>query len=465
MNRTQTHLRAAVILAGFMLLLLACNLGASENAPPTLAPLPTVTPQATLGYAAVQPVEFGEIGLVATPAPPPVDDFISDLLEQVESDRLMANIRSLQDFHTRHTESSQSSPSEGIGAARQYIKNQLQIFSSASAGNLYIFEVPFTAYLPPNKRGNPDGTQQYNIVGAIRGSVQNAGAIVIGAHYDSIGWPDDDPTVYAPGANDNGSGVAALLELARIMSADQYKTAVMFVFFAAEEFNRQGSIAFVSWLREANIDPRGMINLDTLGNVHDSSGRREERYLRVFSAGPNDSSPSRQLARATDLLSYNYALSMGLQVQDALDREGRYGDHISFSERDYPAIRFINAYEEKLNGDPTDTSQFIEPDYLRRATQAALAVTVSLADGPRPPAKIALRPREDGGQELVWEPVADAVSYIIALRQPAALTYQQLAYDETKLVWERLREFAGIAIAARDARGLIGPLSAEYVPS
>ena len=170
------------------------------------------------------------------------------------------------------------------------------------------------------------------------------------------------------------------------------------------------------------------------------------------------------MARVASFLAYNYNLALELQVQDAIDRENRYGDHFSFSERDYPALRFINAYEEKRNADPTDTIEFIEPDYLRRATQATLAVVASLADGPRPPANIALRTRQDGKKELVWEPVADAASYIVALRPPDSLIYRQLATGETKLAWEGFTDFASIAIAAQDARGYIGPLSREIYP-
>ncbi len=456
MDRKLPHFKAAAIVTGFMFTLLACNLGTSSNAPPTLAPLPTLTPQATLGYAAVRPVEFDAIEATAEA---PSADALRPLLDQVESDRLMSHVRGLQDLHTRHIYSSQSTPGRGIGAARQYIRDQLEIFRGASDGNLYIFEDRFDAFTGPDAQ-----TTQHNVIGAISGTALNAGTIIIGAHYDSIGTPRDSGTVFAPGANDNASGVAALLELARIMSASQYKAALMFVFFSAEEFNRQGSISFASWIRQRNVDVLGMINLDTIGNVHDFLGNSEARYMRVFSAGPNDTSLSRKLAREADFLRYNYALDLELQVQDAIDRENRYGDHFSFSELGYPAIRFINAYEEKRNADPTDTIEFIEPDYLRRATETTLAIVTSLADGPRPPDNIVLRRREDGGDELVWEPVEDASGYLIALRPANSLIYQQLPFDETKLAWDGFRDYAGIAIAARDARGLIGPLSQELVP-
>ena len=457
MRPIESHLRTAACLAGLMLLLLACNMGTSENGPPTLAPLPTPPPQATLGYTAPGPVTVAEIG--STPEEPQVD-VVGELLAQVESDRLMQHVRSLQEFQTRHIASAQDSRALGIGAARQYIKDQLQLISSASGGNLYTFDLRFDAYVTPDEL-----SPQYNIVGAISGSEVDAGAILVGAHYDSIGLERTSGSVYAPGANDNASGVAAVLELARILSASKYKATLMFALFSAEEIDRQGSRAFAAWIKESNIDLVGMINLDTIGNVHDFAGIVNDQQMRIFSAPPNSTSPSRKLARSANFLAYNYELDMDLQVQDAIDRENRWGDHFSFSELGYPAVRFINAHEEKRNADPTDTIEFIEPDYLRRATQAALAVLLSLADGPRPPANIALRNRGASEQELVWEPVA-AQSYIIALRPPGSLIYaQQIQFDETKLPWDGFGDYESIAIAAIDERGVIGPLSAEINPS
>ena len=165
----------------------------------------------------------------------------------------------------------------------------------------------------------------------------------------------------APGANDNASGVAAVLELARILSAAKYKATLIFALFSAEEIDRQGSRAFAAWVQQSGIDLVAMINLDTIGNVHDFNGNINDQQLRIFSAPPNSTSPSRKLAREINLLAYNYELDIELQVQDAIDRENRWGDHFSFSELDYPAVRFINAHEEKRNADPTDTIEFIEP--------------------------------------------------------------------------------------------------------
>ena len=449
-----SHRHTLAIACGALLLLIACNLGTSETAPPTLVTRPTWTPAATLGYAAAGPAGARELGITPAPAG---DSQVLRILEQVESDRLMSHIRTLQDFHTRHVNSDQTSESEGIGAARAYLSGQFETYRKASQGRLYTFDLPFEAITTDGMRSS-----QHNIVAVIQGQEIGAGTFIVGAHYDSIGLPLDSSTVYAPGANDNASGVAAVLELARIMSRDSYRSTIMFVLFSAEEVGRQGSRAFAAWINADGADVVGMINVDTIGNVHDRSARANERELRVFSAGPNETSASRQMARTINFLGFNYGLELDLVVQDAIDRENRYGDHFSFSELGYPAIRLINANEEKVNGDPGDTIQFIEALYLRRAAQAVLAVLNSLADGPRPPDNIALR-YESGVRELVWEPLPGVSRYIIALRRRGGLYYErQIAHgDGTSLSWNGFADYGSVAIAAQDADGLIGPLSRE----
>lgn len=438
-----------------MLIMLACNLGTSSG-PPTLAPLSTNTPIATLGYAPAGPT--GVPGIGNTPIPQ-TDVEIFRLVEQVEADRLMFHINTLQNFQTRHVNSIQTSTTQGIGAARAYISDQFEAYLQSSGGNLYTFDMEFEVTF------DEQTTKQKNIVAVIQGTEAGAGTVVIGAHYDSIGQPFESGSAYAPGANDNGSGVAAILELARIMSQKQYKSTIMFVLFSAEEVGRQGSKAFAGWLRDNNIDVIGMINVDTIGNINDRNRGVNDKELRIFSAGPNETSVSRRMARMVNFIGFNYGLDLDLTVQDAIDRENRYGDHFSFSEIGYPAIRFINAYEEKNNADPTDTIEFVEAGYLRSATQSLLAVMTALADGPRPPRNITLRDRGNGVQALVWEPVPEAASYVVALRRPGSLIYeQQFEVTDTSVEWDKFSRYGGISLAAKSANGLVGPLSRETVP-
>jgi len=442
------------------LFLSACNLGtASNSAPPTLAPRATATPPATLGVSGnVDNIGSQFVpGNITTPIADP-DLEVFALLNQVEQDRLMAHIDTLENFYTRHVNSVSSSNTRGIGAARAYIEAQFRDIQQASNGRLYTFPQEFTA----NYNNIP--TRQQNIVAVIQGTEAGAGTLVIGAHYDSIGAPDfNDAGAFAPGANDNGSGVAAIIELARILSQKQHRATIMLVAFSAEEVNRQGSKAFVEYLLSQNIDILGMINVDTIGNHHNFSGAVSGDELRVFSVGPNDTSTSRHMARTAEFISFTHGLPMKLIVEDQIDREGRYGDHFSFSEVGYPAIRFINAFEEKTNGDPTDTIEFVEPEYLRKAVQSLLVVTTSIADGARPPRNVTLRDRGNGVDTLVWEPIPDATGYVIALRWPNSVRYdQQIEVTGNSIDWDGFSNYAGIAISVKDANGIVGPLSSEY---
>jgi hypothetical protein len=455
MDKRTTRRKTIAILIGFMLVLLACNLGTSSG-PPTLAPLIAHTPIPTLGYVAAGPTGVPGMGSTAVA---PTDVEIFRLLDQVESDRLMLHINTLQNFQTRHVNSLQTSTTQGIGAARAYIADQFEAYLQSSGGNLYTFDMEFEVTF------DEITTKQRNIVAVIQGTEAGAGTVIIGAHYDSIGLPFESGTTFAPGANDNGTGIAAVLELARIMSQKQYKSTIMFVLFSAEEVGRHGSKAFASWLRDNSIDVVGMINIDTIGNVHDRNLGVNDTELRIFSAGPNETSVSRRMARMVNFIGFNYGLDLDLTVQDAIDRENRYGDHFSFSELGYPAIRFINANEEKNNADPTDTIEFVEAGYLRHATQAVLAIISALSDGPRPPRNITLRDKGNGLQSLVWEPVPEAVGYIVALRRPGTLIYeQQFEVTDTTVEWDKFSRYGGIAIVAKNANGLIGPLSGEIAP-
>ncbi|MCS6835956.1 MAG: M20/M25/M40 family metallo-hydrolase [Anaerolineae bacterium] len=447
-----------LILAWLSLISLACNLGASAPEPPTLVPRLTATPQPTLGFSG-QPQNPAAVAPANVNTPIVTTDLeVASLVRQVETDRLMAHVQAMQNFYTRHVNSTQTDPKRGIGAARRYLEDYFRQLQQLSSGRLYTFTQEFDL----NYGGM--ATKQYNVVAVVQGYEPGAGTVVVGAHYDSIGTPMESGTAYAPGAHDNGSGIAAVLELARILSQRQHRASIMLVLFSAEEVGRRGSIAFVDYLIKQNIDVIGMVNIDGVGNENDRRGNVIANELRVFSDGPNDTSSSRHMARVAEFISFTHGLEMKLTVQDAIDRENRYGDHFSFSEKGIPAIRFIAANEEKANADPTDTIEFVEPRYLQRATQSILVVVAAMADGPRPPRNLSLRRGDGGARTLVWEQVADATSYIVALRLPGSLRYdQQIEWTGgNTITWDGFANYAAIAVAAKGTNGIVGPLSAEY---
>lgn len=383
------------------------------------------------------------------------------MLNQIESDRLMQHVQMLVSFHTRHVNSPMDRTDRGIGAAKNYIMNEFKQIEAASRGNLTAFGHDFTL------DWNGVTSRQTNVVAIISGTEVGGGTIIAGAHYDTRGNDINDATGYAPGANDNGTGVSALIELGRVLSQQQHRATIVLVAFSAEEVGRQGSIAFVNdYVRRNNIDLMTYINIDAIGSQVYANGTVSDDKLRVFSKGPNDTSLSRKVARMTNFIAFNYIPSMDIVVQDAIDREGRWGDHMSFEEAGYPAIRFIEMAENSAYMDTTDTADGIHPGYFKRSTQTILATILALADGPRPPQNISLRENGDGTRTLVWNDVPNSGGYVVALRQPDSLIYgRQFEVANTSVRWDGFRSenFAALAIAAKDSSGLMGPLSSEII--
>lgn len=468
MNRRR--LPIPILLAVWLAVIaLACNLS-SESAPPTLVPRATATPPPTMGIATIAPEELPQQSETSAPQ---ISDAapLAPLLAQVQPDRLFAHIIALQNLYTRHVNSVQNDPARGVGAASQYIVDQFNRISGDTNGALTVFQPQSF----PVEWGEVQSNQR-NIVAVLPGQEAGGGLIVVGAHYDSISVAFEDGGAYAPGANDNGSGVAALIEMARILSqpdrAGRHRATIMFVAFGAEEIQRQGSLAFVNdYLKASNIAVDAMINLDIIGSSTAASGAVDDSHIRLFSAEPNDS-PSRQLARSLNLFADRYTPMMSVEVQPTIDRDGRYSDHISFSDAGYAAVRFIEMLENpNYQHTDADVVQTVRASYLVSATQTVLAGVTVLADGPRAPTSISLRDDNvvdsDGLplRTLVWDIPPDAVSYVVALRPPGSLIYNNYFPTDTNTVqWSGFRadRFEALAVAAVDANGLMGPLSFEY---
>ena len=454
-----------LLILWFSLVAMACNLSNPDSEPPTIeprkvTPAGNLTPQPTLGLQDPGTNPNPGLGQAGGDGSEQVQvgRQLSQMMNDVQPDRLFSHVEALVNVGTRHILSSQTAPNQGIGAAYRYITDQFQRIQNESAGNFTLIECcwEFEAW------SGSTPTQQRNIVGVITGNQAGAGVVVIGAHYDSRTNDLSDGTSPAPGAADNGSGVAVVIELARIMSQYPQRSTIMFVLFSAEEHNRQGSKAFVqNYVVPNNLDLIAMINVDTVGSWNDSQGNINDKQLRVFASGQEG---SRQLARMADFLGYNLDLRLDINYVDAIDREGRFGDHFSFDEAGYPSIRFIEALEDHYNREGRDTLDKVEVSYMADATRTILGVVDALSGGLRPPRNIQLRDAGGGNRSLVWEPVQGAKSYIVALRLPGSLYYnQQFAWSSTETdatnLWD---SYEGLAIASVDANGMIGPLSQEF---
>ncbi|MFQ3535316.1 MAG: M20/M25/M40 family metallo-hydrolase [Aggregatilineales bacterium] len=430
--------------------LLACTLSAPSEMALLDLQLPTATPT-----------------LPITPTPPslrytlPLDPSVHALRAQVQGDSLMYTLSHLVRFGTRHVLSPIDRPDRGIGAARDWLFRAFERVRTAHPHKaIQVWTQPFVF----TWHGKPIRAE--NVVGVLQGTTAGAGVFVIGAHYDSIGSPPTDREAYAPGANDNASGVAALLEIMQIMAGQPHRATLIFVAFSAEETGRQGSLAFVENYLQAYVPHevmRGMLNLDMLGGTRDANGRIDWRTLRLFSAPPNDS-PSRQLARQVSLAISAYTDEVLPALQSSEDRVGRWGDQMSFSAAGYAAVRLIQSLEDYTRQhNSRDTLDAIDLDYLLRTTRAALTAVAVLAGGLPPPElpSIALRHLPNGYQ-LTWADVPEASGYLIALRQTASLGYDVvLSVDAPSLAWDGFTRYETLAIAAVDKDGRFGGFSPE----
>lgn len=446
--------------------MLACSL--VSEAPPTLAPstpLSTITPAGVLAPPTLQSQNF----VVTPPASTgggtttAAGIVTPASLALVDAQRMMFDIQTLVSFETRHIAST-SSPEKGIGAARNYLMAEFEKIRQSSPYPDLIQVFP----QPLRKEFNGKNLTPENIIMAVTGTDAAAGVVVVTAHYDTISQNFTVADNYQPGANDNGSGVAAVLELARIVVQQRYRATIVFVLFSAEETGRDGSQWFVEqYIQPLQIPVVAVLNLDIIGSP---TGRRGERYdnqMRVYSAGPNESSSSRQIARMVQFATSRYLPEMSVEVQDRVERSGRWGDHMSFSDKGYPAVRLIEAADDAtIAHTPNDTDDRIDPNYLRRTTQATLAALELLAMGPNAPTLKPLYPSSSDANTMVleWSHNPFCATYLIALRRPGSLIYDEIyPIQGTSVAWGDFKNYESVTVGCIDSQGNLGRFAPELI--
>jgi hypothetical protein len=420
---------------------LACASPPISPEPPTVSS-PTLTQPTRLA----PPVASSPSLEIQSGLPPERSRQVIALLENVSTQNLASHVEALAALQTRHV----NSPTVNDAAAIIY-----EAFQAAGGGWQVAYDdFPLTF----------DGalTTQRNVVASLPGSDPSAGVVVVGAHYDSRTVDITDATSRAPGADDNASGVAALLEMARLLRDTTPRATVVFIAFSGEEVGVMGSNHYVRVANERGDDIRAMIALDIIGNAAGAAG---EGAIRAFSAPP-DASASRQLARFVDLQGRTYLPGFEVLVQPTVDRPGRYSDHVPFSDSGIPAMRLIEAVEDTTSQHSAlDLPETVSSDYLRRATQLALAIVANLAYGPPAPDA----PTRLSDDTLIWSPVDGAAGYALAFRQQDALEFDTVIRvgAVTSLTWETIaaEQYTSVSIAAVDGEGLMSTLSPELTLS
>lgn len=375
-------------------------------------------------------------------APSPHAAALTPVLDAVRPERLAADVATLAGFGTRHTLSDTTSPTRGVGAARAWLAKEL-----ARAPGV---QVTLEAHLvPADGKRLPRDTAIVDVVGVLPGeapAAANRRYYVVG-HYDSRVVDVMDAVHDAPGANDDASGVAVVLELARVLAGRHLDATVVFLLTAGEEQGLYGARAHARAAREQRLDVRAVLNDDIVGDPSDPAGGRHDRAIRVFSGGippqatPEEiaeirklggesDSPSRELARFVAEVAREDRLELEPRLVFRSDRFLRGGDHLAFLEEGFPAaVRFTTVAEtfarqhadvRIVDGGRTgDLPEFVDPAYLARVARLQAAVLVHLADAPSSP----LRARVDtsalaNDSLLRWDasPEPDVAGYEIVWR-------------------------------------------------
>jgi Peptidase family M28 len=380
---------------------------------------------------------------------PPADPQITAALTDVSAQRIQANIEKLASFQTRLTLSAQDPDSikagYGIGAAREWIKAEFERYSHECGGCLEVKTDSFTEN--PGDR-IPKPTIITNVYAVLRGTDPESAKriVLVTGHYDSRNSDTFDASGIAPGANDDGSGTAVSLECARVLSKLKFPATIIFLTVAGEEQGLNGSAHFAKMAKDQGWNIEAALNNDIVGG--NRSPQQDPGIVRVFSegvplaatdtevrrirnlGGENDSA-SRQLARYIAEVSRTYKTAAKPLIVFRLDRYLRGGDHISFNEQGYSAVRFTE-YREDYNHQHQnvrtengieygDLPKFVNFDYVANVARVNAAALASLASAPAPPAKVRLQTKQlENDSTLTWEASPRGASYEVLWRDTAS---------------------------------------------
>jgi Peptidase family M28 len=379
---------------------------------------------------------------------------IARMLREIDARNVERTIRKLVSFGTRSTLSSQDDPARGIGAARDWIYHEMQTYSRDSGNRLRV-ELQTFEQQPGRYQRIQKATKLTNVVSTLDGAQPESKdrVYVVSGHYDSMCTSPTDATCDAPGADDDASGVAVVLELARVMSKRKFDATVVFMAVAGEEQGLVGSTYFAEQAKKNKTDVDAMFTNDIVGNTLGGNGVRDRRTLRVFSEGvPSNETPqeanvrrsvggendsqSRQLARFIKETAERYMPAFRVQMIYRRDRYLRGGDHIPFLEQGYAAVRFTEPNENYNhqhqnvrveNGTQFgDLPQFVDFDYVAQVARVNCAALAALALAPARPADTRiLTTRLTNDTDLQWA----------ANKEPDLAGYEVVWRDTTEPTW------------------------------
>lgn len=386
------------------------------------------------------------------------DPEIRKMISEVKSENMEATVKKLVSFGTRHTLSDTKSSTRGIGAAQRWVKSEFDNYALASNGRLTSIIDYFT--IKADGRRIKNDSQLGNVMATLKGTdATDDRVLIISGHLDSRATDVMDSSIDAPGANDDGSGVAAMMELARIMSKREFPFTIVFVAVVGEEQGLYGAKYLADKAKEQKWNVIAMINNDMIGNSLSSGTQlRDNRQVRVFSetipyleteaeakirkaTNRENDSPSRLLARYIKTVTNQYVEQLDIKLVYRNDRFLRGGDHTPFSQNGFTAIRFCEMNENfdhqhqtvrKENGvQYGDLPEFMDFEYMRKVACSNLATLSNLAWSPKAPINVGIEVKElSNSSTLVWnKPEGKSVyGYTILIRETSATNWEKAIF-------------------------------------
>ncbi len=392
------------------------------------------------------------------PAPPSpsANADISRIVRAIQADNVERTIRTLVSFGTRNTLSAQNDPKRGVGAARDWLYSEFQKLRGASGGRL---RVELQTFVQPVAPRIPRPTPLTNIVAILPGDLpgDRQRYVIVSGHYDSICSNPTDAEHDAPGANDDASGTAAVLEAARVLVPYHYHATLVFLCVAGEEQGLLGSAYFAEQAKQNHWTIEAMFTNDIIGGTLGGNGVHDDRSMRVFSegiasteteaearlrrsVGGEADSPSRQLARYIKEISEKYAHGLKVTLVARRDRYGRGGDHIPFNERGYAAVRFTEPNEDYHHQHQNvrvengvqygDLPEFVDFAYVANVARVNAAALAALALAPAAPKGVVIENRLSPDTTLRWA----------ANTEPDLAEYEVVWRDTTAPLWTHSRK-------------------------
>ena len=380
---------------------------------------------------------------------------IVKMVKEVSAKNIEASIRKLVSFGTRNTLSEQDNPTRGIGAARDWLFSEFQKISADCGGCL---DVQKQAFVQPKANRIPEPTTLTNVFAVLKGTTDPARVYVVSGHYDSMCTSPTDAKCDAPGANDDASGTAVSLELARVMSKQKFDATIVFMAVPGEEQGLLGAAYYAEQAKKTKMNIEAMFTNDIVGGVTSHKNSPNRKRVRIFSegvpsseteqeagtrrsvGGENDSA-SRQLARYIKEQSDRYLKNFSPWLIYRRDRYGRGGDHIPFVERGFTAVRITESDEDYTHQHQNvrtengvfygDTPEFVDFEYVANVSRVNLIALASLASAPAKPKGVGIvTGRLTNDTDLKWEANTDAdlAGYEVVWRDTTAAEWTNSAF-------------------------------------